>query len=62
MRRRRHDVMAFFDHSAFNGPTEAINGHSEVLRRNVLGLRGLTDYCWRALVRSGALHQFVVAL
>ena len=24
--RRRHDILAFFDHHASNGPTEAING------------------------------------
>jgi hypothetical protein len=32
--RRRVDVLAFFDHRAANGPTEAINGRLEALRRN----------------------------
>jgi hypothetical protein len=29
--RRRHDILAFFDHHASNGPTEAINGRLESL-------------------------------
>jgi len=32
--RRRHDILAFFDHHASNGPSEAINGRLEALRRN----------------------------
>jgi transposase len=36
--RRRADILAFFDHHASNGPTEAINGRLEALRRNALGL------------------------
>jgi transposase len=44
----RVDVLAFFDHHASNGPTEAINGQLEALRRNALP--------------SGALHQLVKAL
>jgi transposase len=35
--RRRQDILAFFDHHASNGPTEAINGRLEALRRNALG-------------------------
>ena len=37
--RRRTDILAFFDHHASNGPTEAINGRLEALRRNALGFR-----------------------
>lgn len=37
--RRRADVMAYFDDHASNGPTEAINGRLEALRRNALGFR-----------------------
>jgi hypothetical protein len=33
--RRRHDILAFNDHDASNGPTEAINGRLEALGRNV---------------------------
>src|SRR6185437_4650529 len=31
---RHADVLAYFDHHASNGPTEAINGRLEALRRN----------------------------
>jgi transposase len=37
--RRRGDILAFFDHHVSNGPTEAINGRLEALRRNALGFR-----------------------
>ncbi len=60
--RRRHDILAFFDHHASNGPTEAINGRLEALRRYALGFRNLTHYRWRSLLHSGALHQLVNAL
>jgi transposase len=60
--RRRDDILAFFDHHASNGPTEAINGRLEALRRNALGFRNLTNYRWRSLLHSGALHQIVNAL
>jgi transposase len=40
---RRTDVLAYFDHHASNGPTEAINGRLEALRRNALGHRRLVD-------------------
>ena len=53
--RRRADILAFFDHHASNGPTEAINGRLEALRRNALGFRNLTHYRWRSLLHSGAL-------
>jgi hypothetical protein len=33
LHRRRHDVLAHFDHHTSNGPTEAINGRLEALRR-----------------------------
>jgi transposase len=62
MWRRRADILAFFDHHASNGPTEAINGRLEALRRNALGFRNLTHYRWRSLLHSGALHQLVNAL
>jgi transposase len=60
--RRRADILAFFDHHVSNGPTEAINGRLEALRRNALGFRNLTHYRWRSLLHSGALHQLVNAL
>jgi transposase len=60
--RRRADILAFFDHHASNGPTEAINGRLEALRRNALGFRNLTHYRLRSLLHSGALHTLVNAL
>jgi transposase len=60
--RRRDDILAFFDHHASNGPTEAINGRLEALRRNALGFRNLTHYRFRSLLHSGALHALVNAL
>lgn len=60
--RRRNDILAFFDHHASNGPTEAINGRLEALRRNALGFRNLTHCRIRSLLRSGALHTLVNAL
>ena len=57
--RRRDDILAFFDHHASNGPTEAINGRLEALRRNALGFRNLTHYRIRSLLHSGALHALV---
>ena len=56
--RRRSDVLAYFDHHASNGPTEAINGRLEALRRNALGFRNLTHYRIRSLLHCGNLaHQ-----
>jgi transposase len=60
--RRRHDILAFFDYHASNGPTEAINRRLEALRRNALGFRNLTHYRLRSLLHSGALHALVNAL
>lgn len=62
LHRRRTDVLAFFDHHASNGPTEAINGRLEALRRNALGFRNLTNYRLRSLLHSGALHSLINAL
>ncbi|BCQ08429.1 ISL3 family transposase ISAar39 [Mycobacterium heckeshornense] len=60
--RRRHDILAFFDHHASNGPTEAINGRLEALRRNALGFRNLTHYRIRSLLHCGNLAQRIDAL
>ena len=59
---RRADILAFFDHHASNGPTEAINGRLDALRRNALGFRNLSHYRWRSLLHSGALHAVVNAV
>ena len=60
--RRRHDVLAYFDHHASNGPTEAINGRLEALRRNALGFRNLTHYRLRSLLHCGNLAHRINAL
>ena len=60
--RRRADILAFFDHHTSNGPTEAINGRLEALRRNALGFRNLTHYRTRSLLHSGAFHKLINAL
>ena len=60
--RRRDDILAFFDHHASNGPTEAINGRLEALRRNALGFRNLTHYRLRSLLHCGNLAHRINAL
>ena len=55
LHRRRDDVLAYFTHRASNGPTEAINGRLEALRRNALGFRNLTNYRIRSLLHCGSL-------
>jgi transposase len=62
LHRRRADVLAYFDHHASNGPTEAINGRLEALRRNALGFRNLTHYRLRSLLHCGNLTQRIDAL
>jgi transposase len=52
LHRRRDDVLAYFADRASNGPTEAINGRLEALRRNALGFRNLTLLC--VVKRSGS--------
>jgi transposase len=60
--RRRADILAYFDHHASNGPTEAINGRLEALRRNALGFRNLTHYRIRSLLHCGNLARQIDAL
>jgi transposase len=62
LHRRRADILAYFDHHASNGPTEAINGCLEALRRNSLGFRNLTHYRIRSLLHCGNLDQLINAL
>ena len=45
----------YFDHRASNGPTEAINGRLEALRRNDLGYRDLVNYRIRLLLHCESL-------
>jgi transposase len=55
LHRRRDDILAYFSHRASNGPTEAINGRLEALRRNALGFRNLVNYRVRSLLHCGSL-------
>ena len=55
LHRRRDDVLAYFTHRAANGPTEAINGRLEALRRNALGFCNLVNYRIRSLLHCGSL-------
>jgi transposase len=50
-----YEEPAYFTHRASNGPTEAINGRLEALRRNALGFRNLINYRIRSLLHCGAL-------
>ena len=56
------DGVVVGERHASNGPTEAINGRLEALRRNALGFRNLTHYRLRLLLHSGALHHAINAL
>lgn len=61
MKRRRTDILAFFDYpGTSNGPTETINGRLEHLRGPTPGFLNLTHYIARALLETGgfrpALH------
>jgi transposase len=62
LHRRRDDILAYFIHHASNGPTEAINGRLEALRRNALGFRNLINYHFRCLLHCGNLSQALAAL
>ena len=62
LHRRRADVLAYFDYRASNGPTEAINGRLEALRRHALGFRNLTHYRIRSLLHCGNLTHAIDAL
>lgn len=60
--RRRHDILAYFDIGASNGPVEAINGRLEHLRGIALGFRNLDHYILRSLIHSGQLQDRINAL
>jgi transposase len=56
LKKRAADVLAYFDRpGTSNGPTEAINGRLEALRRNALGFRNLINYRIRSLLHCGSL-------
>ena len=56
LKKRAADILAYFDRpGTSNGPTEAINGRLDALRRNALGFRNLVNYRIRSLLHCGAL-------
>ncbi|MDV6297225.1 ISL3 family transposase [Rhodococcus aetherivorans] len=62
LQRRRADVLAYFEYRASNGPTEAINGRLEALRRHALGFRNLLHYRIWSLLHCGNLTHAIDAL
>jgi len=57
LRRRKSDVLAYFDHvGSSNGPAEAINGRLEHLRGIVLGFKNLAHYIARSLLETGGFR------
>lgn len=57
LRRREHDILAYFTYQQSNGPIEAINGRLESLRRIALGFRNIINYRLRCLIHSGTLKD-----
>ena len=54
LRRWRSAILAYFDtNGASNGPTEAINGVIETMRRVARGFRNFDNYRLRALLAAG---------
>lgn len=57
LRRRKTDILAYFDHvGSSNGPTEALNGRLEHLRGIALGFRNLAHYIARSLLETGGFR------
>lgn len=62
LKRRRDDILAYFDHpGSSNGPTEAINGRLEHLRGIALGFRNINNYITRSLLHAGGFRTYVHA-
>lgn len=62
LKRRRDDILAYFDHpGSSNGPTEAINGRLEHLRGIALGFRNINNYITRSLLHAGGFRTYIHA-
>ena len=60
LRRRKTDILAYFDHvGSSNGPTEALNGRLEHLRGIALGFKNLTHYIARSLLETGGFRPWL---
>ena len=63
MKRRRDDILAFFDHpGTSNGPTEAVNGLLEHLRGTARGFRNIVNYIARCLLDAGGFKPLTHSL
>lgn len=63
MKRRRDDILAFFDHpGTSNGPTEAVNGLLEHLRGTARGFRNIVNYIARCLLDAGGFKPLIHSL
>ena len=63
MKRRRDDILAFFDHpGTSNGPTEAVNGLLEHLRGTARGFRNIVNYIARCLLNAGGFKPLIHSL
>ncbi len=57
LKKRADDVLAYFDRpGTSNGPTEALNGRLEHLRRSAPRLPNLTNYIARSLLETGGFR------
>lgn len=63
MKRRRDDILAFFDHpGTSNSPTEAVNGLLEHLRGTARGFRSIVNYVARCLLDAGGFRPLIHSL
>ena len=63
MKRRRDDILAFFDHpGTSNGPTEAVNGLLEHLRGTARGFRSIVNYVARCVLDAGGFRPLIHSL
>jgi transposase len=57
LKQRAADVLAYFDRAGTsNGPTKAINGRLEHLRRSTPGFRNLANYITRSLLQTSGFR------
>lgn len=63
MKRRRDDILAFFDHpGTSNGPTEAVNGLLEHLHGTAKSFCSIVNYVARCLLNAGGFKPLIHSL